>query len=56
MEIWLDRVNKPLRNREVDFPIITYIEYPCFRTHGWDAKYPPPEIKKLRDKNFEMLT
>ena len=41
---------------EVDFPIVTYLEYPSCHTHGWDAQYPPPDIKIRRDRNFEMLT
>jgi cephalosporin hydroxylase/glycosyltransferase involved in cell wall biosynthesis len=41
---------------EFEFPIVTYLEYPSFQRHGWDARYPPPDIKQLRDKNFEMLT
>ena len=41
---------------EVDFPIVTYLEYPSFHAHGWDAQYPPPDIKIRRDRNFEMLT
>jgi SAM-dependent methyltransferase len=28
---------------EFDFPIVTYIEFPSFRLHGWDERYPPPE-------------
>jgi len=38
------------------FPILTYLEFPSFKHHGWDAKYPPPESKQIRDSNFEMLT
>lgn len=40
---------------EFDFPIVTYLEFPSFRAHGWDPRYPPPEIKQLRDRGFEML-
>ena len=40
---------------EFDFPIVTYLEFPSFRAHGWDPKYPPPETKQLRDRSFEML-
>ncbi len=41
---------------DFDFSIITYLEWPCFRSHGWDENFPPPDIKQLRDKNFEQLT
>jgi glycosyltransferase involved in cell wall biosynthesis len=41
---------------EFPFPIVTYLEFPCFKSHGWDMRFPPPEIKQLRDKNFEMLS
>ncbi|MCK5831373.1 MAG: hypothetical protein KAH20_13845 [Methylococcales bacterium] len=41
---------------ELNIPIITYIEFPSFKQHGWDEKYPPPKEKQLRDKNFEMLS
>ena len=40
----------------VDIPIITYIEFPSFRQHGWDVSYPPPQGNKLRDANFEALS
>lgn len=40
---------------EFDFPIVSYIEFPSFRHHGWDERYPPTEGQQLRDKNFEML-
>lgn len=39
---------------EIDIPIISYIEFPSFRHYGWDAKYPPPEAYRYRDKLFEM--
>jgi glycosyltransferase involved in cell wall biosynthesis len=41
---------------KVGIPIVSYIEFPSFKQHGWDAKYPPPEGKQLRDKNFESLS
>lgn len=41
---------------ELDIPIISYIEFPSFRQHGWDKAYPPPKEKRRRDKNFEMLS
>lgn len=40
----------------LDIPVISYIEFPSFRQHGWDAKYPAPEGKQLRDKNFESIS
>ncbi len=40
---------------EFDFPIVTYIEFPSYRHHGWDERYPPTDGQNLRDKNFEML-
>jgi glycosyltransferase involved in cell wall biosynthesis len=43
-------------DEEFDFPIVTYLEFPSFRAHGWDPKYPPSEIKQLRDRSFEMLS
>lgn len=48
--------NPALIADEVDFPVITYLEFPSFRAHGWDAQYPPPENMRLRDPNFEMLS
>ncbi len=41
---------------EVDAPIITYMEFPSFRLHGWDEKYPPADMQRYADKNFEMLS
>ena len=38
----------------IDRPIVSYIEFPSFRAHGHDPKYPPPEAKVYRDKLFEM--
>lgn len=40
----------------VDFPIVSYLEFPCFRVHGWDAGYPIPEDGRLADNNQEMLS
>lgn len=40
----------------VDFPVISYLEFPSFRTHGWDAKYPVPEFDRISDNNQEMLS
>ena len=41
---------------EFEFPIITYLEFPSFKQHGWDSAFPPPKQKQLRDQNFEMLS
>lgn len=37
-----------------DIPVIPYIEFPSFKAHGWDKKYPPLIENSRRDKNFEM--
>ncbi len=39
---------------DVPFPIVTYLEFPSFKSHGWDSRFPPEEEKQLRDKNYEM--
>lgn len=39
---------------EVPVPIVSYIEFPSFRAHGHDPKYPPHESKVFRDKVYEM--
>ena len=41
---------------EFGIPVISYIEFPSFKAHGWDPKYPPPESNRLRDINTEMLS
>lgn len=41
---------------EFDIPIITYIEFPSFTHHGYDAKYPQPDYASYRDKVFEMTS
>lgn len=41
---------------EFNIPIISYIEFPSFKAHGWDPQYPPPVEKIRRDRNFEMLS
>ncbi|MDA0587569.1 MAG: hypothetical protein O2820_03870 [Planctomycetota bacterium] len=43
-------------DEEFDFPIVSCPGFPSFRAHGWDPRYPPPEIKQLRDRSFEMLS
>lgn len=39
---------------EIPIPIVSYIEFPSFRSHGHDPKYPPHESKVYRDKIYEM--
>ncbi len=41
---------------EVNIPIISYIEFPSYRHHGWDPQYPPMDCQRYSDKNFEMLS
>ncbi|HLL60231.1 MAG TPA: glycosyltransferase [Candidatus Nitrosocosmicus sp.] len=41
---------------EINIPIITYIEFPSYRHHGWDTKYPPQDAQRYVDKNMEMLS
>jgi len=41
---------------EFDIPVISYIEFPSFKSYGWDEKYPPPEAYRYRDKLFEMYS
>ncbi|NMG55095.1 glycosyltransferase [Aromatoleum aromaticum] len=41
---------------EFDIPVITYIEFPSFTHHGYDAKYPQPDYASYRDKVFEMTS
>lgn len=41
---------------EIDAAIVSYVEYPSFRKHGWDPKYPPTEGQRLTDVQNEMLT
>jgi len=40
---------------EVDAAIISYIEFPSYRAHGWDPDYPPDLAQRLTDRNMEML-
>lgn len=41
---------------EVGIPIISYVEFPSFRHHGHDKRYPPDPSQRYVDKNFEMLS
>lgn len=40
---------------EIDAAIVSYIEFPSYRAHGWDPQYPPDEAQRLADRNTEML-
>ncbi len=40
---------------EIDAAIISYIEFPSYRAHGWDPAYPPDLAQRLGDRNSEML-
>ncbi len=41
---------------ELDAAIISYIEFPSYLAHGWDAAYPPDQAQRLGDRNTEMLS
>ena len=40
---------------EIDAAIVSYVEFPSYRMHGWDKDYPPDLAQRLGDKNSEML-
>lgn len=40
---------------EIDAAIVSYIEFPSYRAHGWDPAYPPDRAQRMVDKNTEML-
>ncbi|QSH66910.2 glycosyl transferase family 1 [Pseudosulfitobacter pseudonitzschiae] len=40
---------------EIDAAIVSYIEFPSFRAHGWDPAYPPDQSQRMTDRNAEML-
>lgn len=40
---------------EIDAAIISYIEFPSYRAHGWDPDYPPDQAQRIGDRNMEML-
>lgn len=40
---------------EIDAAIVSYIEFPSFRAHGWDPAYPPDLAQRITDRNAEML-
>ncbi|MHA3980609.1 glycosyltransferase [Halovulum sp. GXIMD14794] len=40
---------------EIDAAIVSYIEFPSYRAHGWDPAYPPDQAQRMGDRNTEML-
>ncbi|MBE3640625.1 glycosyltransferase [Mangrovicoccus algicola] len=40
---------------EIDAAIVSYIEFPSYRAHGWDPAYPPDAAQRMADRNTEML-
>jgi len=40
---------------EIDAAIVSYVEFPSYRTHGWDPTYPPDLAQRMSDKNIEMM-
>ncbi|WP_434286843.1 glycosyltransferase [Celeribacter sp. SCSIO 80788] len=40
---------------EINAAIVSYIEFPSYRAHGWDPSYPPDEAQRIGDRNMEML-
>ncbi|RYY86498.1 MAG: glycosyltransferase [Comamonadaceae bacterium] len=40
---------------EIDAAIVSYVEFPSYRAHGWDPAYPPDLAQRLADRNMEML-
>lgn len=40
---------------EVDAALVSYIEFPSYRAHGWEACYPPDLSQRMSDRNMEML-
>jgi glycosyltransferase involved in cell wall biosynthesis len=41
---------------ELNVPVVSYLEFPCYRAHGWQADYPPDLAQRLTDRNMEMLS
>lgn len=39
-----------------DIPVVSYVEFPSYRAHGYDAAFPPDPSQRLADPNMEMLT
>ncbi|GAB2459754.1 glycosyltransferase [Comamonas humi] len=40
---------------ELQAAVISYIEFPSYLAHGWDAAYPPDAAQRMGDRNTEML-
>ncbi len=40
---------------EIGAAIVSYIEFPSYRSHGWDPAYPPDRAQRMSDKNIEMM-
>lgn len=40
---------------ELQAAIVSYIEFPSYRAHGWEAKYPPDASQRMADRSMEML-
>lgn len=40
---------------ELDAAIVSYIEFPSYRAHGWDPDYPPDLAQRRADRGMEML-
>ncbi|MEZ2622918.1 glycosyltransferase [Paenalcaligenes hominis] len=40
---------------ELHAAVVSYIEFPSYRTHGWDPAYPPDPAQRMGDRNTEML-
>lgn len=40
---------------EIDAAIVSYVEFPSYRAHGWDPAYPPDLAQRMSDKNTEMM-
>ena len=41
---------------ELDIPVVSYIEFPSYHAHGWEAAYPPDPAQRLTDRNAEMIS
>lgn len=40
---------------ETGAAIVSYIEFPSYRAHGWSADFPPDQSQRMGDTNLEML-
>jgi hypothetical protein len=41
---------------EIEAPVVSYLEFPSYHAHGWQAAYPPDLAQRLTDRNMEMLS